>query len=159
MIHQSNHPSIPINSQLMIRVFNAQFQAEEAMKRAIGISLMMVAFFALTSCQKSEEETKLEPARVKEAIMSYIQINTSSEGAFAVEDTVENRTRRLNFGYVHDSVHETEDGLYYACVDFTESRPSREDTLDLDFYVTLDPDGKPAVSKMVIHEVNGKSRL
>jgi hypothetical protein len=53
-------------------------------------------------------------------------------------------------------VHETEGGSYYACVDFTEAPV---DTLDLDFYVTVNPDNEPAVSEVVIHKVNGKSRL
>jgi hypothetical protein len=122
----------------------------------------MVVLLALASCQKSEEKAeqapakaKLEAVQVKAAIESYIQINTNSEGAFAVEDTAENRTRQLRFGYIHSSVHETEGDSYYACVDFTEA-PA--DTLDLDFYVALNPDNEPAVSKVVIHKVNGKSR-
>jgi hypothetical protein len=132
------------------------------MSRTIKSALMMVVLFALAGCQKSEEKvepapakTKLEAAQVKKAIESYIQINTNTEGAFAVEDTVENRTRQLSFGYVHGSVHETEGSSYYACVDFTEA-PA--DTLDLDFYVAPNPDNEPAVSKVVIHKVNGKSR-
>ena len=133
------------------------------MNHTIKTALMMVALLALAGCQKSEKKseqapakTKLEAAQVKKAIESYIQINTNAEGALAIEDTVENRTRQLSFGYVHSSVHETEGGGYYACVDFTEA-PA--DTLDLDFYVAVNPDNEPAVSKVVIHKVNGKSRL
>jgi hypothetical protein len=139
-----------------------QLQTEEDMNRTIKTAIMMVVLLALASCQESEEKAerapakaKLEAAQVKKAIESYIQINTNAEGALAVEDTVENRTRQLRFGYVHSSVHETEGSSYYACVDFTEA-PA--DTLDLDFYVALNPDNEPAVSKVVIHKVNGKSR-
>lgn len=135
------------------------------MNCTIKTALMMVVLMALASCQKREEkaeqapaEAKLAAAQVKEAIEFYIQMNTNAEGPFAVEDTVQNRTRQLSFGYVHSSVHETESGSYYACVDFTESRPSWDDTLDLDFYVALNPDNEPAVSRVVIHKVNGKSR-
>jgi hypothetical protein len=39
-----------------------------------------------------------------------------------------------------------------------DSSRAPADTLDLDFYVTLNPDNEPAVSKVVIHKVNGKSR-
>jgi hypothetical protein len=133
------------------------------MNRLVKTSLLMVALLALVSCRKPEEKaqqtsakTKLEAAQVKEAITAHIQNNTSADGTFPIEDAVENRIRQLSFGYVHSSVHETVDGSYYACVDFTES-PA--DTLDLDFYVAMDPDNKSVVSKVVIHKVNGESRL
>jgi len=128
----------------------------------LGVLIGLFAM-AILSCRKQKEsaeqpakETKIEAAQVKEAIQTYIDGKTAPAGTFAIEDQLENRTRELTFAYVHDSVHETEDGRYYACVDFTEA-PA--DTLDLDFYVALDPNGKANVSDVVIHKVNGVSRL
>lgn len=133
------------------------------MNRLITAVFVGLFSIAMLSCQKQKEsaeqpaaEVKLEAAQVKEAIATYIQEKTAPEGGFAIEDKVENRTRQLAFGYVHDSVHETEDGRYYACVDFTEAP---DDTLDLDFYVTLDSDGNANVSEVVIHKINGVSWL
>ena len=117
----------------------------------------------MLSCQKQKgnaeqpaAEVKEETAQVKEAIQTYIQEKITIDSVFTIEDKVENRTRQLAFGYVHNSVHETEDGRYYACVDFTEDP---QDTLDLDFYVTLDSDGNANVSEVVIHKINGVSRI
>jgi hypothetical protein len=137
---------------------------EENMDHKIFMVPILIALIALVSCQKQEESadqsqtqaTKLSAAQVKEAITTHIQSITGAEGTFAIEDAVEARTRQLTFSYVHDSVHETEDGRYYACVDFTEA-PA--DTLDLDIYVSVDSEGTQKVSEVVIHKVNGKSRL
>jgi len=128
------------------------------MKRLITVVFIGVLAIALSSCQKqkqSAEQPGAKAAQVKEAITTYVQKNTSPENTFAIKDDVENRTRQLTFGYVHGSVHETEDGRYYACVDFTEAP---DDTLDLDFYVTVDSYGASKVSEVVIHKVNGESR-
>lgn len=128
------------------------------MNRKISFMWISALLVALTSCAKQDERadrTKLDPTAVKQTIQTYIEENTGPEGTFAIKDPVEDRTRQLAFDYVHDSVHETDDGRYYACVDFTEAP---EDTLDLDFYVSVDASGAPKVSEVVIHKVNGVSR-
>ncbi|MCH7733171.1 MAG: hypothetical protein IIB44_11810 [Candidatus Marinimicrobia bacterium] len=130
------------------------------------IKTVFVGLFsiAMLSCQKQaeqqEEKIKLKSAdvaaHVKDAITLHIKENTNAEDYFNIQDDIENRSRQLKFGYVHSSVHETDDGRYYACVDFTEAP---DNTLDLDFYVTLDSDGNANVSEVVIHKINGVSRL
>ncbi len=134
------------------------------MTHKIMILPILLVLITLVACQRQEgsaeqpqtQAAQLTAAQVKEAITTYVQDNTGAEGTFAIEDAVEGRIRQLTFGYVHDSVHETEDGRYYACVDFTEG-PT--DTLDLDFYVREDPRGAPQLSEVVIHKVNGESRF
>ncbi|MEE9233026.1 MAG: hypothetical protein V3U07_06195 [Nitrospirales bacterium] len=130
------------------------------MNRKISIALIIFGLAVLVSCQKQQEESRAEAVKlsteeVKKAISAYIQNKSDAEGKFGIEDAVENRARELTFGYIHDSVHDTGDGRYFACVDFTET-PA--DTLDLDFYVAADSDGKPMVSEVVIHKVNGVAR-
>jgi hypothetical protein len=134
------------------------------MNRFIMVVFVGLFAMAVASCQKQaeEQEGKIKlnsgdvAAHVKDAITFHIRENTSADDYFGIHADVENRSRQLKFDYVHSSVHETEDSRYYACVDFTEA-PS--DTLDLDFYVTLDSDGNANVSDVVIHKVNGVSRL
>ena len=134
------------------------------MTHKIVILPILIVLITLVACQREEESAEqpqtqaaeLTAAQVKEAITTYVQNNTGAEGTFAIEDAVAGRMRQLTFSYVHDSVHETEDGRYYACVDFTEA-PA--DTLDLDFYVRVDAHGTPQLAEVVIHKVNGESRF
>ena len=123
------------------------------MNRKFFIVIVLIGPLALLSCQKA---AKLSAEQVKQAITTHIRDSMGAQNTFAVEDTLAGRTRQLTLDYVHDSVHETEDGRYYACVDFTEV-PG--DTLDLDFYVTVGSSGAPKISEVVIHKVNGESRL
>jgi hypothetical protein len=133
------------------------------MNHKIVVVSILIALITLVACQRQEESAEppeaqapqLSADRVKEAIMVYLENNTGEDGTFALEDSVESRTRQLTYGYVHDSVNETEDGRYAACVDFTDGA----DTLDVDFYVSPSPAGAAEVSEVVIHKVNGESRL
>ncbi len=114
-----------------------------------GLLIMSVAI----GCQKKEEQNALSDEEVKETIVKHIKSKTTPEGTFAIEDTVEDKTWQLTYDHVHEAVHKTEDGRYYACVDFTEG----ENRLDLDVYVAIEDD-KPEVSEVVIHKVNDQSR-
>ena len=120
--------------------------------RSVLFTLVLL-LFSLTGCQKQEEIAKLSSEEVIKIITTYISDKVSDEGSFEAEDTSESRTWNLQFDYVHESVYETEDGRYYACVDFTEG----EDRLDLDLYVSKE-DEEQKVSEIVIHKVNGESR-
>ncbi len=125
-----------------------------------SLVVLLSALMAFAGCKKQETQqaetsAALTAEQVKDAINAYIQTH-SAAGKFALQDSVVNRTRELTFGYVHESVNQTEDGRWVACVDFTEA-PA--DTLDLDFYVAMDESGKPQVEDVVIHKVNGVSRL
>ncbi|MCH8872160.1 hypothetical protein IH824_05205 [candidate division KSB1 bacterium] len=123
------------------------------MKIRFVLFSVVLFLFSLIGCQKQEEIAKLSSEEVIKIITSYISSKIGDEGSFEVEDTSENRTRNLQFDFVHESVHETEDARYYACVDFTEG----EVRLDLDLYVSKE-DGEHKVSEVVIHKVNGESR-
>ncbi len=131
--------------------------------KIISLLLGLLAVAVMVGCQKKEEAAEaadgkalLAAEQVKETIESYIQEHTTEAGAFALDDTVVGRTRSLTFSRIHETVNQTEDGGYYACVDFTEA-PA--DTLDVDFYVSADESGTPEVTDVVIHKVNGVSRL
>jgi hypothetical protein len=113
---------------------------------------MLFMVTILVSCQKQEEK-ELSDSEVRDAIVNYIKNEAGTDGTFAIEDTVAGKTWQLTYDYVHETVQETEDGRYYACVDFTEGN----NRLDLDIYVVKEDD-KPKVSEVVIHKVNGESR-
>ena len=109
--------------------------------------------FAFVSCQKQAEISKLSSEDVVKIIGDYIKEMISKDGSFAVEDKKENRTRELEYVKIHEPVQETEEGDYSTCVDFMDNK----ERLDVDFYVTK-TEGKPNVSDVVIHMVNGESR-
>ena len=123
------------------------------MKIKFVLFTLVLFLFTLIGCQKQDEIAKLSSEEVIKIITSYISGKIGDEGSFEVEDTSENRTRNLQFDFVHESVNETEDARYYACVDFTEG----EVRLDLDLYVSK-VNGEHKVSEVVIHKVNGESR-
>ena len=116
------------------------------------IFVVTLMVFAFVSCQKQEEITKLSSEEVVKIIGDYIKEMISKDGSFTVEDKKENRTWELEYVKIYKPV-QTEEGDYFACVDFTES----SDRLDVDLYVTK-TEGVPKVSDVVIHMVNGESR-
>lgn len=131
---------------------------------SIFILVVSVGFLACEEDKKQNEnetaevnqtQQKLSDAQVKETIKEHIQEKFDDNGKFPIEDKIENRVRNLSFGYIHKSVKKDDKGRYFACVDFTGGQ---EDTLDLDFYVSVNSYGEPEVSEVVIHKVNGKSR-
>ena len=117
------------------------------------IFVVTLVVFAFVSCQKQEEIAKLSSEDVVKIIGDYIKEKISEEGSFAVEDKKESRTRELEYVKIHEPFQEKEGGDYFTCVDFTDGN----DRLDVDFYVTKS-EGKPKVSDVVIHMVNGESR-
>ena len=112
-----------------------------------------VIVFAFISCGKQEEITKLSSEDVVKIIGDYIKEKISEDGSFAVEDKKENRTWELEYVKIYEPVQQTDEGDYFTCVDFTDG----DDRLDVDLYVTK-KEGKPKVSDIVIHMVNGESR-
>ncbi len=120
---------------------------------------ILVVLLSFAGCQKTEEAREEAPTatltdeQVVQAIEAYIAGNLAADSTFAVEDTLENRTRNLKLDYVHTTVHRTDDGKYYACADMTEGAQK----LDLDFYVVVE-DTTPKVSEVLIHKVDGVVR-
>ncbi len=120
---------------------------------------ILVVLLSFTGCQKTEkarEEARpaaLTDEQVVQGIEAYIKNHLDADSTFAIEDTLEKRTRHLKLDYVHTTVHHTEDGKYYACADMTEGAQK----LDLDFYVVVE-DTTPKVSEVVIHKVDDVSR-
>ncbi len=117
------------------------------------ISWIIVAFLIFIGCQKKAGKEAVSAETVKATIENYIKQNSTPEGTFALEDTVEGKTWQLVYDYVHDTVNKTEDGRYFACVDLVEG----ENRLDVDVYVKK-ADDKLQVDEIKIHKVNGVSR-
>ncbi|MFQ5652561.1 MAG: hypothetical protein ACE5IY_21725 [bacterium] len=127
------------------------------------LTFVLSTVLAISGCQKTEEQEQqaagevasgqLTDAQVVQAIEAHILAKVAAEGAYAIEDEVEGRTRKLTLDYVHSSVHPVDDGSYYACADMKEGAS----TLDLDFYVRA-ANGQAKVSKVVIHKIDGVSR-
>ena len=123
---------------------------------SLFILVVLLSFAGCKKTEKAREEAlpaALTDEQVVQVIEDYIKNHLDTDSTFTIEDTLENRTRRLKLDYVHTSVHPTEDGKYYACADMTEGTKK----LDLDFYVVSE-DGKPKVSEVLIHKVNGVVR-
>ncbi len=120
---------------------------------------ILVVLLSFTGCKKTEkarEEARpaaLTDEQVVQGIEAYIKNHLDADSTFAIEDTLEKRTRHLKLDYVHTSVHRTEDSRYYACADMIEGGQE----LDLDFYVVSE-DGKPKISEVLIHKVDDVSR-
>jgi hypothetical protein len=120
---------------------------------------ILVVLLVFAGCKKTEEAKEEAPTaaltdeQVVQTIEDYIASNLAADSTFAVEDPLENRTRNLKLDYVHTTVRRMDDGKYYACADMSEGTQK----LDLDFYVVVE-DGKPKVSDVVIHKVDGVSR-
>ena len=117
------------------------------------ISWMVVASLIIIGCQKKAEKKAVNVETMKTIIENYIKQNSTPEGTFALEDTVEGKTWQLVYDYVHETVNKTEDGRYSACVDMVEG----ENRLDVDVYVKK-ADDKLKVDEIKIHKVNGVSR-
>ncbi|MFQ5707121.1 MAG: hypothetical protein ACE5HO_06700 [bacterium] len=130
------------------------------------MSKTFVAFTCLSvllgfvACQKNQQKSEktapvvqLTKEQVVQTIEDYVKGHLDADGTFAIEDSVENRTRHLKFDHVHESVDTLGTGRYLACTDMKEG----SSVLDLDFYV-VDQNGKPAVSEVKIHKVDGISR-
>ncbi len=117
---------------------------------------IVVVLLSFAGCKKTEEAREearpaaLTDGQVVQGIEAYIKNHLDADSTFAIEDTLEKRTWRLKLDYVHTTVHRTDDGKYYACADMTEGAQK----LDLDFYVVAE-DGKPKVSEVLIHKVDG----
>ena len=120
---------------------------------------ILVVLLSFTGCKKTKEAREqarpaaLPDEQVVQGIETYIKNHLDADSTFAIEDTLEKRTRRLKLDYVHTTVHRTDDGEYYACADMTEGAQE----LDLDFYVVSE-DGKPKVSEVLIHKVDSVVR-
>lgn len=115
----------------------------------IGLLALLVSLGALAF---AEDVSAAKSTAAKKAIKEYVQQDQALKGAFLIRDSRTSTVRELTFDYVHDTVHETEDGRYFACVDFKQG----EKVLDLDFYLEETPGGHFQISDIVIHKIDGK---
>ena len=101
---------------------------------------------------KVREEVRAQD--VEMAILGHIEKDEMLKSRFMVYDEKEDIARVLNFEGFH-TVNQLDDGSYFVCVDFEDQN---KDNLDIDFYVDETDDGLK-LSKLLIHKVNGRSRL
>ena len=91
---------------------------------------------------------------VEKAIMDHIEQDEMLQSRFMVYDEKKEIARVLTFERFH-TVNQLDDGSFFVCVDFEDQN---KDMLDIDFYIDEKAEGLK-LSKLVIHKVNGKSRL
>ena len=91
---------------------------------------------------------------VEMAIMDHIEQDEMLKSRFMVYDEKKEIARVLTFERFH-TVNQLDDGSFFVCVDFEDQN---KDMLDIDFYIDETAEGLK-LSKLVIHKVNGKSRL
>ena len=91
---------------------------------------------------------------VEKAIMDHIAQDEMRKSRFMVYDEKKEIARVLTFERFH-TVNQLDDGGFFVCVDFEDQN---KDMLDIDFYIDEKAEGLK-LSKLVIHKVNGKSRL
>ena len=101
---------------------------------------------------KVRGESKVQD--VEMAIMDYIEQDEMLQNRFMVYDEKKEIARVLTFERFH-TVNQLDDGSFFVCVDFEDQN---KDMLDIDFYIDETAEGLK-LSKLVIHKVNGKSRL
>lgn len=115
-------------------------------------------FLSLVLYGQEHPGTKLQgKAKVQDvemAIMDHIEQDEMLKSRFMVYDEKKEIARVLTFERFH-TVNQLDDGSFFVCVDFEDQN---KDMLDIDFYIDEKAEGLK-LSKLVIHKVNGKSRL
>ena len=108
----------------------------------------------VVACQPDEQTAKTPSENeVKAAIEEYVRQDISLRDAFFLRDPRDESVLVLSFDHVHEQVHTTPEGGYYACVDFKDDAGN---IYDVDVYMeATDGDYQPA--KLVLHKVNGEA--
>ncbi|MBI1924731.1 hypothetical protein HYR99_10810 [Candidatus Poribacteria bacterium] len=115
-------------------------------------SIFSMPFIATEADESVPEETA---AAVKQAIAEYVEKDSTLKGSFLLYDALFGKVQNLKFDHVHEGVHKTAAGTYFACVDFTNAQ---QQTLDVDVYVKPEKDDFD-IAQVLIHKVDGTDRL
>ncbi|MBI4436452.1 MAG: hypothetical protein HY590_03430 [Candidatus Omnitrophica bacterium] len=96
---------------------------------------------------------------IRTAMQTYaLEVTHKNGGFFPIHDDKTGQERKLTFQRVHERVGKlsTKDG-YFSCADFVDQTTG--EALDVDFWVTVSPDGTLNVTDAEVHKVNGKPRF
>lgn len=115
-----------------------------------ALSFIILLIIPARADQKVEGTKK---QNVIQKIESYIQKDSKLKNGFLINNSKTGESLNLNYDYVHESVKKTDDGRFFACVDFTDNTGN---VYDLDFYLE-EKDEELKVNEIVIHKKNGKS--
>ncbi|MCH7938206.1 MAG: hypothetical protein IID13_00505 [Candidatus Marinimicrobia bacterium] len=128
------------------------------MRTTVVLGVAGALFVSLALLGQEHPGTKvrgeLKVQDVEMAIMDHIEQDEMLQNRFMVYDEKKEIARVLTFERFH-TVNQLDDGSFFVCVDF---EGQNKDMLDLDFYIDETAEGLK-LSKLVIHKVNGKSRL
>lgn len=127
----------------------------------------LIIFFSgseLSTQEHPGKEEKINPDKVREAIMSYIQQDTKLKGYFLIWDDKEQHVWKLDFSKLHEKAMVLKDETYFMCTDFKaeEKQPDgsvKTATLDIDFWLDKGEDSNLKVSMIKIHKVRGVPRF
>ena len=128
------------------------------MRTTVVLGVAGALFVSLALLGQEHPGTKvrgeLKVQDVEMAIMDHIEQDEMLQNRFMVYDEKKEIARVLTFERFH-TVNQLDDGSFFVCVDFEDQN---KDMLDIDFYIDEKAEGLK-LSKLVIHKVNGKSRL
>ena len=128
------------------------------MRTTVVLGVAGALFVSLALLGQEHPGTKvrgeLKVQDVEMAIMDHIEQDEMLKSRFMVYDEKKEIARVLTFERFH-TVNQLDDGSFFVCVDFEDKN---KDMLDIDFYIDEKAEGLK-LSKLVIHKVNGKSRL
>ena len=128
------------------------------MRTTVVLGVAGALFVSLALLGQEHPGTKvrgeLKVQDVEMAIMDHIEQDEMLQNRFMVYDEKKEIARVLTFERFH-TVNQLDDGSFFVCVDF---EGQNKDMLDLDFHIVETAEGLK-LSKLVIHKVNGKSRL
>jgi len=112
-----------------------------------------VGYVAFGADQKITAE---ETEQVKNAIADYVNRDNELKGSFFIYDEESDTVLDLKYDHTHKAVKQTENGKYFACVDFVDRN---KNIYDLDFFLDKTDLGTWEVEEIVIHKVNGVNKL
>ena len=94
-------------------------------------------------------------AQVRATLETYCETEVALKGSFFIYDPEKKALRSLEFDHVHEAVHKTPDGSFYACADFKDAEGN---LLDLDVYTKGSPEEGWEIVRVSIHKENGVER-
>ena len=153
----------------LVRSVKPDFMVHRMMRHPrVGLAILAVVLFGLLTLLpgSAQEHPRSSPAEhpglpaarstnsdVHQAVRDYVKKRTS-KGVFELRDPKSKRTRQLVLVKLHPATR-VSGGNYFVCGDFTDKN---RDRIDLDFDVAS-CEKSWAVSQVLVHKVNGKSRI
>jgi hypothetical protein len=106
--------------------------------------------------KSSKEKKSLTTDDMAKGIKSYVERDSALKGGhFLLFDPVQSKVLDLKLSKIHlDKLAQVNDGLYFACCDFTSADGN---TYDVDFWMKEDDDIL-SVSEIKVHKDNGVPR-